>query len=83
MEGVSLEGSIVLKSWVYFAIAAGFALAVPVGGGASATASPALDPMLVPAVHAEDVLRYDEVDRLTGSVKHTQREQITRSEERR
>jgi|GEM_PF-6575703 len=66
-----------MKSWVYFAIAAGIAFIVPAGSGVSATTSPPLDPVLVPAVHADDTLRYEELDRLSGSVHHTHREQIT------
>ncbi len=66
-----------MKSWVYFTFAIAAAVAVPASVSATPPPPPALDAILVPAVHADDLLRYDEVDRLTGAVKHTHREKIT------
>ncbi len=55
---------------VFIASSAVLALTLSAGSGVAAT-TPALDPIFVPAVHADDTLRYSGNDRLSGAIKHT------------
>jgi hypothetical protein len=66
-----------MKSWTYIASAIGSVFTLTVAGAVSAATSSPLDPLLVPAVHADETIRYSEEDRLTGAVKHTHAEAIT------
>jgi hypothetical protein len=59
-----------MNNGVFIASAAALVIAVSSGSSALATTS-SLDPIFVPAVHADETFRYSEVDRLTGAIRHT------------